>query len=707
MAKSSAATKRPRKEGFNRSGHSMNPERPTAGLKGVAKPRTKATIKRLQMYRCSKAKRDKTGKILTPAPFQGWHPSGTMARVEPSPRWFGNARVISQNALQKFQTELGAARKDPYQVVMKPTQLPVTLLDQKAAQARIHVTDTEPFSTIFGPKKRRKHPTVAASTYEEMTKLINEKEEIYDKEKDTKDHDLIRPDEGIKDAQRDWVMAAGSSKRIWNELYKVIDSSDVILQILDARDPMGTRSPQVEKYLKADKAHKHLIFVLNKVDLVPTWVTQRWVAILSKEYPTLAFHASLTHPFGKGSLINLLRQFGKLHVDKKQISVGFIGYPNTGKSSIINTLRSKKVCKVAPIAGETKVWQYITLMKRIYLIDCPGVVYPSAETDTEKVLKGVVRVELIQNPEDYVESVLKRVKPEYMMKTYKIDDWEDHMDFLEKLARRTGKLLKKGEPDIAIAARMVLNDWQRGKLPFFVPPAGFAQPLSQQASSLEGPVVEPEPKRVDAEIENQLDESGGKNVDPHKSRVEVIQDFRKIRVTLSYSGDDIKSLEPMPINGDHSVISEINSLDSSALQTPVDSDDDFGGIEEEKDEIEDKSDKDEELGEIDEAKEQLKEAEQQEVKDNLMQSVFDTLPAELDSSDNEDVGGKTIKSSSGAFEVCSAAEGKANSNNKLTSKQRRRIDRRNKPKTIGTTFYKDTNVKNRNRNRKVPKIKRI
>lgn len=101
----------------------------------------------------------------------------------------------------------------------------------------------------------------------------------------------------------------------------------------------------------------------------------------------MAFRSSMTHPFGKGSLINLLRQFGKLHSDKKQISVGFIGYPNVGKSSVINTLRSKKVCKVAPIAGETKVWQYITLMRRIFLIDCPGVVFPTGETDEEKVLK--------------------------------------------------------------------------------------------------------------------------------------------------------------------------------------------------------------------------------------------------------------------------------------------------------------------------------
>ncbi|RXM92910.1 Nucleolar GTP-binding protein 2 [Acipenser ruthenus] len=169
---------------------------------------------------------------------------------------------------------------------------------------------------------------------------------------------------------------------------------------------------------------------------------KRWVAILSKEYPTLAFHASLTNSFGKGALIQLLRQFGKLHTDKKQISVGFIGYPNVGKSSVINTLRSKKVCNVAPIAGETKVWQYITLMRRIYLIDCPGVVYPSGDTESDIVLKGVVQVEKIKSPEDHIAAVLERAKPEYIQKTYRVDSWESPENFLEKLAFRMGKLLK-------------------------------------------------------------------------------------------------------------------------------------------------------------------------------------------------------------------------------------------------------------------------
>ncbi|KAG5344303.1 NOG2 protein, partial [Acromyrmex heyeri] len=668
MAKAHTTNKAPRKQGFKRSGHSMNPERPTEGLKGVAKVRTKATIKRLQMYRNQRPKRNRAGKIISPAPFQGWNTSGTTSRVEPSQRWFGNSRVISQNALQKFQNELGTAMKDPYKVVMKPTQLPITLLQQKAANARVHLLDTESFENVFGPKKIRKRPNLAATSYNELKKLAEDKEDTYNKEKDSKDYDLVREDTGVKDAQRDWIMSAGQSKRIWNELYKVIDSSDVILQILDARDPMGTRSPPVEKYLKTEKPYKHLIFILNKVDLVPTWVTQRWVAILSKEYPTVAFHASLTHPFGKGSLINLLRQFAKLHIDKKQISVGFIGYPNTGKSSIINTLRSKKVCKVAPIAGETKVWQYITLMRRIYLIDCPGVVYPSTETDTEKVLKGVVRVELVQNPEDYIVSVLERVKPEYIRKTYKINVWIDHVDFLEKLARRSGKLLKKGEPDIAIAARMVLNDWQRGKLPFYVAPMGYEEPLSNQTDntdeadkSFSESIVEDD-SSVESESELENSESEDANT---KNDSCNIKDKSDLQVTENL--DDRDSVNDSSNNDDNVLNDNADKKDMN--QSNECSDSEFLPF----------------------------------AQDNLKQSVFDVIDNEYDSSDTEMFPSKTV-SSNDMQSVSSMSHKKMKE--RLTSKQRRAIERASKRKKIGSNFYEITNVKNRNKNRRVPKVKR-
>jgi hypothetical protein len=72
---------------------------------------------------------------------------------------------------------------------------------------------------------------------------------------------------------REPIYAKGTSRRIWGELYKVLDSSDVVIHVLDARDPIGTRCKPVVEYIRKEKAHKHLVYVLNKVDLVPTWVT--------------------------------------------------------------------------------------------------------------------------------------------------------------------------------------------------------------------------------------------------------------------------------------------------------------------------------------------------------------------------------------------------------------------------------------------------
>lgn len=178
----------------------------------------------------------------------------------------------------------------------------------------------------------------------------------------------------------------------------------------------------------------------------------------------------MKNPFGRGSLIDLLRQFSILHKDRKQISVGLIGYPNIGKSSIINALRGKPVAKVAPIPGETKVWQYVTLMRRIYLIDCPGIVPPNQnDTPQDLLLRGVVRVENVENPEQYIPAVLAKVKLHHMERTYELKGWKNHLEFLELLARKGGRLLKGGEPDVDGVAKMVLNDFMRGKIPWFTP----------------------------------------------------------------------------------------------------------------------------------------------------------------------------------------------------------------------------------------------
>lgn len=114
-------------------------------------------------------------------------------------------------------------------------------------------------------------------------------------------------------------------------------------------------------------------------------------------------------------------------------------------------------------------------MKRIYLIDCPGVVPPNmGDTDEDILLRGVVRIENVENPEQYVAAALKKCKRHHIERTYDARDWETTTEFLEILARKGGKLLKGGEADMDGVAKMVLNDFLRGKIPWFTPPPASA-----------------------------------------------------------------------------------------------------------------------------------------------------------------------------------------------------------------------------------------
>ncbi|XP_008059844.1 nucleolar GTP-binding protein 2 isoform X1 [Carlito syrichta] len=696
---------------INPSKASTNPDRVQGA--GGQNMRDQATIRRLNMYR-QKERRNSRGKVIKPLQYQSTVASGTVARVEPNIKWFGNTRVIKQSSLQKFQEEMDTVLKDPYKVVMKQSKLPMSLLHDRIQphNSKVHILDTESFETTFGPKAQRKRPNLLAVDMQSLLENAETSTESYDK---GKDRDLVTEDTGVRNEAQEEIYKKGQSKRIWGELYKVIDSSDVVVQVLDARDPMGTRSPHIETYLKREKPWKHLIFVLNKCDLVPTWATKRWVAVLSQDYPTLAFHASLTNPFGKGAFIQLLRQFGKLHTDKKQISVGFIGYPNVGKSSVINTLRSKKVCNVAPIAGETKVWQYITLMRRIFLIDCPGVVYPSEDSETDIVLKGVVQVEKIKSPEDHVGAVLERAKPEYISKTYKIDYWENAEDFLEKLAFRTGKLLKGGEPDLQTVSKMVLNDWQRGRIPFFVKPPNAEPPVATQlppSSSLEA-ATEAIQNNSEEEVTETVGEGSESAIEKEKEEdshcdemqqilARVRQNFGKINVVPQFSGDDLVPVE------------------MSDLEEELDS---FSGEEEE--EQEQQRDNEEESYEVSQEeyvendtkavikaldekimkyqkfldKAKAKKFSAVRISKGLSEKIF-AKPEKQRKTPEEDVH-DTAPTKKGKKRKAQREEKDSNKTLRmLTSKERRRAARQQQSKKVGVRYYDTHNVKNRNRNKK-------
>jgi nuclear GTP-binding protein len=155
------------------------------------------------------------------------------------------------------------------------------------------------------------------------------------------------------------------------------------------------------------------------------------------------------------------------------------------------------------------VWQYITLTKRIYLIDCPGIVPASAhDTQSAKVLKGVVRVEALPSPSEHVPALMERVKPVYLSRTYGIPlpdednpttSW-DPEDFLDKLARMKGRLLKQGEPDLDGVAKIVLSDWVRGRIPFFVPPPERPEELNEIEAKKQRKDLKGKGKAVDADV---------------------------------------------------------------------------------------------------------------------------------------------------------------------------------------------------------------
>ncbi|TID22945.1 nucleolar gtp-binding 2 protein [Venturia nashicola] len=466
-------------------------------VKGENFYRSAKKVKVLNILKGGDPQRNAHGRITKSAVFQS-REAGP-ARIEPNRKWFTNSRVISQDSLAQFRDAVAEQKSDPHTYILKTNKLPMSLINDPETKNGLkqhlakQTIETASFSDTFGPKAQRKKPKIDIASFQDLQS---------DSEKKHASH-LERLEElkllsgaGIgAEAEREdggdvWntgtgaqlakeaIFLKGQSKRIWNELYKVIDSSDVILHVLDARDPLGTRCRAIEKYLKEEAPHKHLVFILNKCDLVPTAVAAHWVRLLSKEFPTLAFHASITNSFGKGSLIALLRQFAILHSDRKQVSAGLIGYPNSGKSSIINTLRAKQVCTTAPVPGETKIWQYITLTKRIYLIDCPGVVPPNANDSAEDILlRGVVRVEAVENPAQYVEAALKRVQKKHLDRTYGLDpdSYTTSDEFLEVLARRRGKLHKANVPDFDGIAVTVLREFLRGKIPWYVPPPDWEQ----------------------------------------------------------------------------------------------------------------------------------------------------------------------------------------------------------------------------------------
>lgn len=179
---------------------------------------------------------------------------------------------------------------------------------------------------------------------------------------------------------------------------------------------------------------------------------------------------------GGDKLLELLKNYCRVEGGgRRVITVGTVGFPNVGKSSIINSLKRGKVVGVSNTPGYTKGLQEIILDKDIKLIDCPGVVYSNSE---DAILHNVIRIEDIKDPIEVVGLILKKLNYATLNDVYELNDktWDTTEKFLYLIGDKMGKYKKGGVIDFDKVARLIVKDWNDGKLKYYTnPPIGYSQ----------------------------------------------------------------------------------------------------------------------------------------------------------------------------------------------------------------------------------------
>jgi nuclear GTP-binding protein len=296
---------------------------------------------------------------------------------------------------------------------------------------------------------------------------------------------------------RDDAFADNSRRQYFREFKKLVDAADVILEVLDARDPLGCRCVDIEERILAESASKRIVFVLNKIDLVPADNVVAWLKYLRRFHPAVAFKCSTQQQartrgqlsvavehateaqrqsadcLGADVLIQLLKNYSRINDTKKMITVGVIGLPNVGKSSLLNSLKRERAAAVGSTPGVTKTTQTIKLDSNITLMDCPGIVFASGNTD-DIALRNCVRVEKIADPTSPISAILRRCPAPQLRAFYGIPMFRGATDFLVLIAQRRGKLRAGGVPDLEAAAKQVLSDWNDGSIKYHTEPPAIA-----------------------------------------------------------------------------------------------------------------------------------------------------------------------------------------------------------------------------------------
>ena len=177
---------------------------------------------------------------------------------------------------------------------------------------------------------------------------------------------------------------------------------------------------------------------------------------------------------GASNLLEMIKKYALVNGYKKNVTVGVIGYPNVGKSSIINSLKKSKAAGTSSQPGFTKNVQEIQLDAQVRLLDSPGVVM-AKDSEEILVLKNIIKPSEILDPMGPMDLIISKAKKIDMLKLYRIADYDNSKEFLVNVAMSRGKLKKGGIPDLEGTAQMILQDWVSGRIKYHTLPPGYKE----------------------------------------------------------------------------------------------------------------------------------------------------------------------------------------------------------------------------------------
>ena len=259
------------------------------------------------------------------------------------------------------------------------------------------------------------------------------------------------------------------AKRQMQEDLKLID---LIIELVDARVPMSSRNPDIDKLGQ----NKSRLILLNKVDLADERQNEAW----KEFFQSKGFHVvkvDSRNGSGMKAIQNVIQEACKEKIERdrrrgiknRPIRAMVAGIPNVGKSTFINTFAGKACAKTGNRPGVTKGKQWIRLNKNVELLDTPGILWPKFE-DQEVGIRlayvGSIKDDIL-NMEELALSLIGYLKERYpgvLQKRYETDEAGELLEILQGIARARGCLKKGEELDYAKASGLFFDDFRGGKL---------------------------------------------------------------------------------------------------------------------------------------------------------------------------------------------------------------------------------------------------